>query len=47
MTDQPEDDAIGRWEELEADDLTEREVEAIRASQQDPETAAPNDPEVG
>lgn len=32
--------------ELESEDLTDLELEAIRRSQQRPETAAPDDPEV-
>jgi hypothetical protein len=40
------DDAAGKWEELEATELTDREI-VLRASQAQPDTADPNDPEVG
>jgi hypothetical protein len=33
--------------ELESEDLSDDEVQAIKQSQQQPDTAAPDDPEVG
>lgn len=51
MSNQPPDaagdDAAGRWQELQADDLTDREVAAIRASQAHPDTPPADSPRAG